>query len=202
MDKQPMFLELFLLVLDCAVLFKIWATWNAAMSGKYSQRHTFNIIFDGFDKHTAPPESCNTVVFASWNRDQGSWAQRQGCVNIWTSDWGSYLARWTLGFPTTLDVNNKTFVSCCTGGDSTQKEKKVLLDGFPALLGGRKWWWKHSPTEKTHSCCSFLFLSTPAFTFLHKSRASSFSAELLKKRMMPTQSFWETSTCSYHCENF
>lgn len=83
---------------------------------------------------------CHCCANAAWHRDQGSWAQRQGYVSIWTSDWGSQLVGETLGFPTTLDVNNKTFVSCCTGKDSTlqSRKQKVLLDGFPALLGGRK----------------------------------------------------------------
>lgn len=94
---------------------------------------------------------------------------------------GLLLGTGNTGVPNNLGCKQQNLCVLLYSGDSTQKEKKVLLDGFPALLGGRKWGWEHSPTEKTHSCCSFLFLSTPAFTFLRKSRASSFSAELLKK---------------------
>lgn len=72
---------------------------------------------------------CHCCANAAWHRDQGSWGQRQGHVNIWTSGWGSQLAGETLGFPTTLDVNNKTFVSCLTDEDSTLHSRKqnVLL---------------------------------------------------------------------------
>lgn len=105
-------------------------TGNATTWGEDSQRHIFKIICDGFYRQfllRAVTLQCHCCANAAWHRDQGTWGQRQGCVNIWTSGWGSHLAGETLGFPPTLDIDNKLLCPAAQVKTLHSRKQKYLM---------------------------------------------------------------------------
>lgn len=139
----------------------------------------FKIICDGFDRHTISFQ-CHCCANSAWHKDQGSWGRGVSKFGLvigvptWQGgQWGSQQSWMQSTKPLCPAVQVRVLHI---------RKQKVLLNEFPAELGRRKLWWEHGPTEKTRSVYSFLFFSSPIFTFLHKGRASPFSAELLKQR--------------------